>query len=249
MASPSNGADLTIPARYNGPARSGNGGYTAGVLADRVPVLADDLVEVTLRQPPPLDVAMQVSGEEQLVLSLEGGTIAEARKVSRDLGPVEAVSAADATEAMGRFAGLTAHPFPTCFGCGPERAEGDGLRIFPGPVGDKVAALWRPHRDLAESSDLLDQGVQRVGVGVGWAALDCVGGWAGDIGGRKMVLGRMTARIDALPVVGEPHVVVGRELGTEGRKTFTASTIYDSDGRIVARAEHIWIAVDPTAFN
>jgi hypothetical protein len=250
-----NDADLTIPARYNGPAKSGNGGYAAGVLADRVPDAGNDLVEVTLRLPPPLDVAMRVlqmsaDGTATTRLSLAEDTVAEARVVQRELTPVEAVSGADATEAMAGFAGRTSHPFPTCFGCGPERAEGDGLRIFPGPVGDgRVAALWLPHKALAESSDLLDQGVQRVGVGVGWAALDCVGGWAGDIGGRRMVLGRMTAGIDALPVVGEPHVVVGQQLGTEGRKTFTASTLYDSDGRIVARAEHVWITVDPADFN
>jgi hypothetical protein len=251
-----NDADLTIPARYNGPAKSGNGGYAAGVLADRVPDEGNDLVEVTLRRPPPLDVAMQVlhlstdDGAATTRLSLAGDTVAEARPVHRELAPVEAVSAAQATEAMANFAGRKSHPFPTCFGCGPERAEGDGLRIFPGPVSiGKVAALWKPHPALAESSDLLDQGVQRVGVGVGWAALDCVGGWAGDIGGRKMVLGRMTAGIDALPVVGEPHVVVAQQLGTEGRKTFTASTLYDSDGRIVARAEHVWISVDPADFN
>jgi hypothetical protein len=59
----------------------------------------------------------------------------------------------------------------------------------------------------------------------------------------------MTAQLDALPVVGEPHVVVGSALGSEGRKTFTASTLYDSDGRIVARAQHVWISVDPAAFS
>jgi hypothetical protein len=55
--------------------------------------------------------------------------------------------------------------------------------------------------------------------------------------------------VDALPVVGEPHVVMGEARGQEGRKTFTASTLYDSDGRIVARAAHVWVAVDPDSFN
>jgi hypothetical protein len=64
-----------------------------------------------------------------------------------------------------------------------------------------------------------------------------------------MVLGRMTARVDDLPVIGEPHVVVGEGRGQEGRKTFTASTLHDADGRIVGRAEHVWVAVDPALFN
>jgi hypothetical protein len=58
-----------------------------------------------------------------------------------------------------------------------------------------------------------------------------------------MVLGRMTAAVDALPVVGDPCVVVGQRLRDEGRKTFTASTAYDSDGRVLGRAEALWIAL------
>ena len=58
----------------------------------------------------------------------------------------------------------------------------------------------------------------------------------------------MTARIDTLPVVGEEHVVVGHFRGREGRKTHTASTLYDADGRVVATAEHTWIQVDPDPF-
>jgi hypothetical protein len=64
-----------------------------------------------------------------------------------------------------------------------------------------------------------------------------------------MVLGRMTARVDTLPVIGEPHVVMGGARGSDGRKTFTASTLYDADGRVVAVAEHVWIAVDPADFG
>ena len=59
----------------------------------------------------------------------------------------------------------------------------------------------------------------------------------------------MTARIDTLPVVGEEHVVVGHFRGRDGRKTHTASTLYDADGRVVATAEHTWIQVDPAQFR
>ncbi len=82
-----------------------------------------------------------------------------------------------------------------------------------------------------------------------WSALDCIGGWAGDLTERLMVLGRMTAIIDTLPVVDEQHVVTGEHRGSEGRKTFTASTLHDADGRIVGRAEHVWLAIDPAMFN
>ena len=55
--------------------------------------------------------------------------------------------------------------------------------------------------------------------------------------------------LDALPVIGEEHVVVGEGRGQDGRKTFTAATLYDADGRVVATAEHVWIAVDPALFG
>jgi hypothetical protein len=44
-----------FPARFNGPPGSANGGYACGVIAQHVP---SDLVEVTLRRPPPLDTTL-----------------------------------------------------------------------------------------------------------------------------------------------------------------------------------------------
>ena len=245
---------VTIEQRFRGPARSGNGGYTAGSLAERVGTRrAPATVEVTLRRPPPLDTAMSVVHDDDVARLLAGDDlVAEAREVTDDLHPVEMVGADAAATAMASYAGLRSHPFPGCFACGPDRGEGDGLQIFPGPVpgrADTVASLWVPHASLAVAGDLVDAGVERVGIATTWAALDCVGGWSEDLAGRPCVLGRMTARIDALPVVGEPHVVVGTRLRRDGRKTFTASTLYDADGRVVAAAQHVWIAVDPEVFN
>jgi hypothetical protein len=245
-------ATLLLSGRFNGPARSANGGFTAGSLAEQVSDVFGRAVEVTLRRPPPLEVPLTVSSVDGVTVLSDGDNpVAEAVPTSQVMDPVEVVSPRVAAEAMGRYPGLRSHPFPTCFSCGPDREEGDGLRIFPGPVDTDpgfVASLWVPQPGHAESTDLVD-GVQRCGVATTWAALDCVGGWSEDLEGRPCVLGRMTARVDALPVVGETHVVVGRHLGTDGRKSFTASTLYDADGRIVGAARHTWIQVDPAAFN
>ena len=89
----------------------------------------------------------------------------------------------------------------------------------------------------------------RASLPVTWAALDCVGGLAGDLEERLMVLARMTARLDSLPAVGEEHVVVGEARGESGRKRMSAASLYDASGRLVGTAEHVWIAVDPTDFN
>jgi hypothetical protein len=257
---------LEVAPRFNGPTGSGNGGYTAGLLAERAathPHRREEcpVVEVTLRRPPPLarpmDVVHTDGPELRSRLLLDGELVAEARCDDEELPTVERVTLEAAVAASRSYPGHRVHPFPRCFSCGPDRDEGDGLRIFPGAVGTgeeaagdrpRVAAPWLPHQSLAVASDLLD-GVQRIGVAATWAALDCVGGWSSDLEGRPMVLGRMATRIDALPVVGEPHVLVGAELGGEGRKVFTASTLYDSDARVVARARHTWVAVDPAAFT
>ena len=255
---------LVVPHRFRGPARSGNGGWTSGALAERlspaaVPGSGCEAVEVTLRRPPPLDTELSVAEEPAVEdrpararLEHAGEVVAEAGCTDRPLTPLERVDPDVAEAAMADYPGHRTHPFPECFACGPARGPGDGLRIFPGPVPgrpDTVASTWTPHASLAESGDVVDAGVERVGVATTWAALDCVGGWSEDLEGRPCVLGRMTARVDALPVVGEQHVVVGHRLRVDGRKTFTASTLYDSDGRVVATAEHVWIAVDPSAFN
>ncbi len=274
--------ELLVPGRFNGPAASANGGWTAGALAGLVHdgdhAAGWPAVTVTLRRPPPLDTPVPVSDG---VAADDAGVVATAEVVDTALDAVDAVPEADADAARASYAGLTTHPFPTCFACGPDRADGDGLRIFPGRVADdsegrvRVASTWTPHESHAEDwwflrsevsrraqSALLNPHLserleghayvddhRRASLAVTWAALDCVGGWAGDLVERPMVLGRMTARVDTLPVVGEPHVVVGGARGGEGRKTFTAATLYDPDGRVVAVAEHLWIAVDPAAFN
>jgi len=247
--------ELLVPRRFCGPASSGNGGWTAGALAglldhDRDHAAAWPTIQVTLRKPPPLDTPMPVA--DGVAVDPAGELVAVAEVVDRELVPVEPVTAEEAEAAPASYAGHVSHPFPTCFACGT--ARDDGLRIFAGRVGEdldgrsRVAAPWTADRSVAEDYHLYATGEPRASLAVTWAALDCVGGWAGDLEERLMVLGRMTARIDTLPVVGEPHVVLGGARGRDGRKTFTASTLLDSDGRVVAVAEHVWFAVDPAAF-
>ena len=145
---------------------------------------------------------------------------------------------------MASYAGLTSHPFPTCFACGTGRAEGDGLRIFPGGRGDadrdgaraRRPRPGRPTRASPRTPTPTATGDRAPSLPVTWAALDCVGGWAGDLEERLMVLARMTARIDSLPVIGEEHVVVGLGRGREGRKAWTAA---DAVRRRRPRRRHV----------
>lgn len=240
-------SNLLVPRRFCGPPSSGNGGWTAGALAAVVDPARSATVTVRLQQPPPLDTPLPLAQDDAwTVASYDGRPVVRARVTDHALTPVPAVGADEARAAEARYQGLAHHPFPTCFACGTDRAPGEGLRIFPGRVGDvdgasRAAATWTPHPAVTDD-DL------RASTAATWAALDCVGAWGADFGERVMVLGTMTARIETRPRIGEEHVVMGTARGREGRKTSTASTLYDADGRVLATAEHVWIAVDAAAF-
>ncbi len=214
---------MRIAARFNGPPGSANGGVTAGRLAAYVGAPA---VEVTLRRPPPLDVDLRVDASGGTARLLDGDVlVAEAvpSSVDVDAGPAVGVEQAAATA----FAGRQGHPFPTCFVCGTDRA--DGLAVHPGPVGDgRVAAVWTPAGDDPV---------------LVWAALDCPGGWASGLDGRPLVLGRMALERSGDLRPGEPHVVVGRVTGGQGRKVHTATALFTADGAVLARARATWLAI------
>jgi hypothetical protein len=253
--------DLLVPSRFCGPPSSGNGGWSAGALSAYAGSECPEdhsrpwpTIEVSLHRPPPLETPMPIAPTgDGVAATLDGQAVLTARCVHRDLADVAPVLPEEARAATSSYAGLTSHPFPTCFSCGVGRAEGDGLRIFPGRVSDqggvaRVAATWTPDSTVAEDYHAYADAHPRASVPVTWAAMDCVGGWAGDLEERLMVLARMTARLDALPVIGEEHVVVGRGMRTEGRKTWTSATLYDGSERVVGTAEHLWVSVDPADF-
>ncbi len=227
---------LVVPGRFNGPPASGNGGYVAGALA-QVSGLPGD-VTVQLRKPPPLDQPMSVVTADGRVELRDGDVVVA---VATAEGPTSWTDALPVTVAAARaveesYVGHRHHPFPTCFSCGPERE--DGLRIFPGRLDDRrVAASWTPAGDLADADGNVDRPVT-------WAALDCVGGWSSDLEHRPLVLASMSARVESPPQAGAPYVLVGTTVRSEGRKTWTASTMIDTDGQVVAQAEGLWIAVD-----
>ncbi len=214
-------AIVRIDGRFNGPPGSANGGITCGLLAAHVDA---DVVQVTLRVPPPLDTDLSIEGDQLL----DGATlVAQAAPGQVDLVAPAPVGLIAAQEAAHRFAGVAGHPFPSCFVCGPDHPT--GMHLAPGAVGDGlVATPWTPDT----GSPVLT-----------WAALDCPGGWSADLPGRPMVLGRMTCRIDREPVVGEAHVVQGWLLGSEGRKVRTGTALYDGAGQVLAIAEATWITV------
>jgi hypothetical protein len=240
-ATPQRGRTVIIPARFNGPPDTGNGGYTSGLLAAHVHsglAGAGAAVEVTLFRPPPLDTELVVragaagTDATDRIGAYHGEVlIAEAIPTTLHSGEtVPPVSYAEAVTAAAAYPGLVSHPFPGCFVCGPDRAPGDGLRLFPGRLGDgRTAAPFVVPAGM--SPELV------------WAALDCPGGWTVPLETRSYVLGRMATRIDAVPAPGQECVVTGALIDRQGRLASVLSSLYGPDGRLLATARATWIAI------
>jgi len=240
--------EIIIARRFCGPPNSGNGGYVCGRLARHISGGA----EVTLRAPPPLDTPLDAIAAADGTWELRDGdkALATARAVNVDVGQIETASLQEA-----RAAGLLAlfepheHPLPNCFVCGPARAQGDGLRVFAGPLSRRrenavLAATWTPDPNLAAEDGLVAPEFL-------WSALDCPTGFAsncnpqsGSYDKTPLLLGRMAARIEARPRPGAPCIITAWPTGRDGRKRTADAALHDEAGRLLAVARTTWIAVE-----
>jgi hypothetical protein len=227
---------LVVPTRFRGPTASANGGYICG----RIAMLAPAPVTVRLLKPPPLDTELEVMiREDRIELRHRGDVLAETLPGEVDMleaPPCPTREAVD--EATRRYAGFERHPAPECFVCGPERAAGDGLRIFCGPLVDKARELvsgpWAPDASLAA-------GDGRVGTEIMWAAVDCPGYAAVAPDMRCMLLGELTVRVDRHVAIGEPCTAIGWAIASKGRKHEAGAALYGAAGDLCAIGRAIWI--------
>ena len=223
---------LAIPARFNGPPDSGHGGYSAGLAAS----LVDGPAAVALRAPPPLETELAAERREDgSVALLDGGTVVlEARPTSVDVDPPPPVAFDDARAAEADSIFLSdRHPFPTCFACGPRRPEGDGLRLFAGPVADRevFAAAWIPAAEFGDAT------VEPLFV---WAALDCPSS-APTMSGKTIVLASLAAALRRPVAIGEPHVIGSWRISDDGRKHWNGVVLWDAEGGVCAVGRALWI--------
>ena|SRR5215217_1806300 len=226
---------VTIPARFNGPPTTANGGYACGLVAAAIGASAT----VRLVAPPPLDVPLQRRREDGVVRLVDGETvIAEGRpgEPSAEVRTPPSLDAAARASEGYAWRDPEHHVFPSCFVCGPLR-RADGLRIYPGPIGadGAIACTWTPADDLAVDGVVDPRFV--------WSALDCPSGLACMPPGRQSVLASMTAAIGAPVHAGRPCVVTAWPVGSQGRKHRAVSALHDAEGGLVARAEALWITL------
>ncbi len=243
-------ASIVIDNRYCGPPNSGNGGYVCGRLARHISGGA----EVTLRLPPPLDQSLDVVATDDGACELRDGAIVVA---TGRPAKIEIVHPETASFEEAKAAELLTpvrpheHPLPRCFVCGPSRAPGDGLRIFAGPLASRarnmsavLAATWIPDPSLAAEDGFVAPEFL-------WAALDCPTGYAcnynresGGFDQTPLLLGRMSARIEVRPRLGERCVITAWETGRDGRKRLAEAAAHNESGTLLAVARTTWIAVD-----
>lgn len=230
---------LTIPARFAGPPTMGHGGYVAGLFATRT----KGAVQVTLRRPTPLDLSLDLVELEEGRFELrdpDGGVIAESDSSAFTIDPPQPPSIEVARQAAPRSPAFHNERgvHPTCFGCGNRRAEGDGMRIFAGPVDvgntPQVAAAWRPGEAFAGPDGTVD--TQWVA-----AALDCPGAFAFISDDKRAgLLGRIQFEQYAEVSAGREHLVTGWQIGEDGRKLFAGTALFDEDGTLLAAARATW---------
>jgi hypothetical protein len=231
-------ATLSVPERFCGPPGTANGGYLSGRLAAFVDA---PVVSVRLRRPVPLE-------RELAVRAVDGGAeltdgdelLATAAPAALDLVVPEAPGPAVAAAASAALPPRTRHPFPRCFGCGPARKPGDGLRALVGPLPDRPdlwAGTFRPTTDFPATEGSAAREIV-------WSALDCPSLQpAAPADGTPHVLGTITVRQDGPVRLDTDHVLLAWVLGRDGRRVRTASALVDPHGAVCARAEAVWFAL------
>jgi len=62
------------------------------------------------------------------------------------------------------------------------------------------------------------------------------------------VLGRLTVKMDRPVTKGEKLIVIGWDMGSEGRKFYSGTAIYNEEGTLKASAKAIWIEIPGNTF-
>lgn len=231
---------VTIASRFHGPPDSGNGGYSCGMLGK----LIEGPAVVRLRIPPPLDAEMEIRETDAgVALFHNDEQVASAKAATVDIEIPQAPDFAGAEAAARRYRGFEDHFYPGCFVCGPERAHGDGLRVFAGAVESgtgpqgMVAATWIPDESLVDASG-------HVSAEYIWSVLDCPGAYSfPEPASGTILLGELAVAIEGPVSAGEKCVLIGWEISHEDRKHHTGTALFGESGTCRAVGYATWFEV------
>ena len=203
--------------------------------------------------PPPLETELSVVETGAGVWELRQGTtatVAIGRAITLEMSRLERATYAEAVAAEKRTPIKPhQHFLPMCFVCGPDRAPGDGLRLFAGPLVRQdtsvvFAVPWTPDPSLAAADGL-------VAPEFVWSALDCPTGYVclfdretRGSNGLQILLGTLSARIEGRPRPGERCVVTSWQTGSEGRRLIAEAALFGEEENVLAVGRAVWVVVD-----
>ena len=223
---------VVLDRRFNGPPETANGGYACGIVARHV----DGPAHVSLRRPVPLGTTLELERHDDGHVTLHDGELLIAEgdpALPLDgLEPPYRPSLDEAREAAATRPAAWPPAFDACWVCSPRE---DGLGVVFGPLAARPemtgAVLY------AGAGDALAPEVV-------WAALDCPSYTPALWGnGTPSLLASLRAELLAPVPAGQSLAVTGWTLGGEGRKHRSATAILGPDGRVLARAEALWIRI------
>lgn len=240
---------VTIPSKYKGPPAIANGGYVCSLFADYI----DGVTDVMIKTPTPLDRELQIrtNGDGSFYLTDGDQVIIQAKPGVLDLAVPDAPGYEEAVRARETSIALKPTPYrhvtghgihPICFCCGADVSDGEGLKIHPGRVAgtNVVAAPWTPQAEYGDA-----QGYVRPEFI--WTALDCPGAYAlwelTDV--KPGFLGRLIGRIERPLRSGEPCVVAAWPAGSDGRKLYAGTALFNAEGQIIGRSLATWFPMPP----
>jgi hypothetical protein len=241
-------SEIVFDERFRGPFPLIQGGYVSGTMAT---YLESDTAEVTMRGPAPVGRRLILdTGTPHRVFLYEGDELlSEARPAELDLDLPKSITIDEARKASLRH--VTEMPYPDCFGCGSARSEDDGLHLRAGPVEDRslVAIDWVPRAAAVGARE--DREVPEPVI---WAGVECVVIRAMQYGGllapeELVLLGRMTAKVQARPAVGQPYFFMAWPLGREGRKITLGGTLHDEAGGVLVLSQLVFITLKESVAN
>lgn len=228
---------IILSGRYCGPPVCINGGYACGILSGN----STDPVEITLKKPVPMEKPLWLEHQKEKITLNDGMTeLASARFVDFQLEVPAPPTHEIARVASAGYLGLhQEHPFPHCFVCGPARAPDDGLHLYAGRIPDTnlYVTPWQPNHNLPVTGNHINREIV-------WAALDCPGAFS--VMGEQpkmLVLGQMTGQVRQSIRPGESCLVIAWSLGSDGRKHYCGTAIYNEDNYLCALARSVWFEV------
>ena len=237
---------IWLDRRFQGPTGSGQGGWTAHLLAERI----DHPVTMAIKAPVPLetelDVMHDVQNERWLLVDHSGEhaqTVMVAEPWEATFADTEPVSIERAREARGRHGTLfDEHPVPFCFSCGLQH---DSMRVHAGPLADdpqgRFATDWTPPAWAVRSDGTVDPGTV-------WAAIDCTAAFYVCHSRETRTALTVQYAVDQLqPLDPETtYALVGwsgdHSTEWDGRKRHGASAAFAPDGTCVARSVSFWLS-------